>query len=215
MISHRFLTPKHSMDYNLLSPGTARMRWRWWSSRGAHASLFLETRNGVVSGTLRLQTQTTPEATSAWNVNKRKSPSTVRRDRQRLKTFMQRKTLQESLGSPPINRSGQYRRTSQEVTPGILYQNETKLDKTILEQQKTDTIESEKEKINKVEDAPSNLDRKEIDEILGKPLAINMELNLLRSMVMPKNDKENDSSDNLEEAKIWSRNQKQSLGNKH
>ena len=101
------------------------------------------------------------------------------------------------------------------MTPGILYQNETKLDKTILEQQKTDTIESEKEKINKVEDAPSNLDRKEIDEILGKPLAINMELNLLRSMVMPKNDKENDSSDNLEEAKIWSRNQKQSLGNKH
>ena len=183
----------NSDDLNLLQETFQKL-----IQRGAHASLFLETRNGVVSGTLRLQTQTTPEATSAWKG---------------LKTFMQSKTLQESLGSPPINRSGQYR-TSQEVTPGILDQNETKLDKPILEQQKTDTIESEKEKINKVEDAPSNLDRKEIDEILDKSLAINMQLNLLRNMVRPKNDKENDSSDNLEEAKIWARNQKQSLGNK-
>ena len=70
-----------------------------------------------------------------------------------MKTFIQRKTLQESLGSPsasstPINRPG-LPSSSQEVatpvTPEIVDQNETKLDNPILEQQATEKSESEEE----------------------------------------------------------------------
>ena len=50
---------------------------------------------------------------------KSKSPSTVRRNQQRMKSFIERKILQESLGSPsarstPISRPGQTR-SSQDI----------------------------------------------------------------------------------------------------
>ena len=64
----------------------------------------------------------------------------------------------------------------------------------------------------KVEDAPSNLDWKKIDKIIDKSLAKwykeNTEILDYSVTVVRKNDNENDSSDNLEEAKIWAQNQK-------
>ena len=62
----------------------------------------------------------------------------------------------------------------------------------------------------KVEDAPSNLDWKKIDKIVDKCLAKwykeNAEILDNSVTVVRKNENENDSSDNLEEAKIWAQN---------
>ena len=65
--------------------------------RGDQARLFLETRNGEQYGTLHIKSPTKP---ATHKTTMKKSPSTVRRDQQRWKTFLQRKTLQESPGRP-------------------------------------------------------------------------------------------------------------------
>ena len=76
--------------------------FREFTSRGDHATLFLEARDGKQFGTLRVKipdagrTPTRRLGTSG----RKKSPSTVRRNQDRLRRFLARKTSQDSLGSP-------------------------------------------------------------------------------------------------------------------
>ena len=77
---------------------------------GEWATLFLETRNGDEFANLKVKLPAshkigTPGKTfsgsaSAAKKIKPKSPSTIRRDRHRMETFLERKTLQESPRSP-------------------------------------------------------------------------------------------------------------------
>ena len=72
--------------------------------RSNHATLFLETRDGQQFGTLRLRTPAVKPKpnTTVGNQQKarKKSPSTIRRNQQRLRTFLQSKSSQESLDGP-------------------------------------------------------------------------------------------------------------------
>ena len=81
--------------------------------RGDQAKLFLETRNGEQFGTLTIKIHPSkPAEPGTWNRKiTRKSPSTVRRDQRRLREFLQRKSVQESPGSPtaastPVSKPG-------------------------------------------------------------------------------------------------------------
>ena len=134
---------------------------------GNQARLFLETRNGQQFGTLQIRTQVSkPGVGPSHSTPRKKAPSTVRRDQQRLRTFLQRKNLQESLGSPfasstPVSRPGQSSsnqdqensdsRVAMPGTPGILENDnpgsETNLAKQNLDQNTTDG-DKEKEKNN-------------------------------------------------------------------
>ena len=67
--------------------------------RGDWATLFLETKNGEDFATLKVKMagpQTRPGQTSFGSSPKKKSPSTLRRDRARLEKFMKERRIQET-----------------------------------------------------------------------------------------------------------------------
>ena len=74
-----------------------------FTTRGEKATLFLETRNGVEFATLQVKlpashTTRTPAGTNLGSsAKKRKSPSTLKRDRERLVNY-RNKSLQDSWG---------------------------------------------------------------------------------------------------------------------
>ena len=83
--------------------------------RGKQAKLFLETRNGEQYGTLSVKSHPSkPAERGTWRnpaKNTKKSPSTIRRDQRRLRSFLERKSAQESPGNPnaastPISKPG-------------------------------------------------------------------------------------------------------------
>ena len=81
--------------------------------RGEHATLFLETRNGNQVATFRVKAPAKESKPGEVTTPRKKAPSAVRRDQQRLRTFLLKKSLQESLGSPvasstPASRPGQF-----------------------------------------------------------------------------------------------------------
>ena len=69
-------------------------------ARGEKASLFLETRNGSQHANFSVKLPVSKPGKITPRPKTSKSPSTVRRDQQRLDTFLQRKRSQESW-SPP------------------------------------------------------------------------------------------------------------------
>ena len=69
-------------------------------ARGEKASLFLETRNGSQHANFSVKLPVCKPGKVTPRPKTSKSPSTVRRDQQRLDTFMQRKRSRESW-SPP------------------------------------------------------------------------------------------------------------------
>ena len=69
--------------------------------RGDWATLFLETKNGEDFGTLKVKlsgprTRRTPGQASFGSSPKKKTPSTLRRDRARLEKFMKERRIQET-----------------------------------------------------------------------------------------------------------------------
>ena len=67
------------------------------AARGEQARLFLETRNGHQFATFSVRAPVAKPGTFQTNISRtRKSPSTVRRDKNRMKSYLQRKLLQES-----------------------------------------------------------------------------------------------------------------------
>ena len=75
--------------------------FREYARRGDQARLFLESRNGQQFGTLTVRILgVTPGPTSPLGTHRRKSPSTVRRNQERLRKFFKKKKASlDSLGS--------------------------------------------------------------------------------------------------------------------
>ena len=196
------------------------------TKRGESATLFLETKNGHEFATLKVKLAARPGRTSI-GLARKKSPSTVRRDKARMEKFVQAKTLQETW-CPPATSTPSLKidnLAEQDVVVQALV-NEDKLDNVVDKQEKSDE-KMPNENDMKMEKAGSQLDQKMIDEIIDKSVAKNgKELmtnfnkinDLLNSMLSDvtgdKKNLEYDISDNLEEAKLWAINQKQSLANK-
>ena len=77
--------------------------FREYARRGDQARLFLESRNGQQFGTLTVRILgVTPGPTSPLGTHRRKSPSTVRRNQERLRNFLKKKSSQDSLGSSSV-----------------------------------------------------------------------------------------------------------------
>ena len=75
-------------------------KFRECARRGDQARLFLETRNGDQFGTLTVRIPGDPPGpTSPLRTCRRKSPSTVRRNQERLRTFLKKKASLDPLGS--------------------------------------------------------------------------------------------------------------------
>ena len=202
--------------------------------RGDQARLFLETRNGEQYGTLHIKSPTKPATHKSTG---KKSPSTVRRDQQRWKTFLQRKTLQESPGRPLatstpgenvqvalprtkenllLDSQGKPSTASSSIRPGwvampqtnkILDEdstNETISDEQALEKHTTEKANDEKplltfeEAFKKIYGEYSWY--KKTDETIED-----------RNIGEPDDVKEDNSEDNIESAKKWAIQQKQSL----
>ena len=80
------------------------------TSRGDQAKLFLETRNGMVfvnfAVNLRLPVSR-PGNCSTFNKKKKKTPSTLRRDQERMEKFWQRKKEKTFLTSTPKSQNAE------------------------------------------------------------------------------------------------------------
>ena len=190
--------------------------------RGETATLFLETRNGDTFATLRSKLPTSdPRSKSSPGKTflgsaRKKSPSTLRRDRERLEKFVKRKSLQETW-HPTVTSTPAMTKQDLPVhsTPALDTKLATIASETVHDDivDKVDHSDDENKSVEneKVEDA-SNLDWKMINKIIDKSLAKwhkeNAEILDNSVTVVRKNENENDSSDNLEEAKIWAQNQK-------
>ena len=205
--------------------------------RGEHATLFLETRNGNQVATFRVKAPAKASKPGEVTTPRKKAPSAVRRDQQRLRTFLQKKSLQESLGSPvasstPASRPGQFS-SNQDIdiqvtipeTPEILEKENSASETTPVEQDLDhDANENDKEK---VEEENKDLTKEEVERQLKKVIAdANLELDKKLAKMITKQDDlsnmfcENENgnengndmdkeNDNIEDAKQWALCQKQ------
>ena len=171
--------------------------------RGEHATLFLETRNGNQVATFRVKAPAKASKPGEVTTPRKKAPSAVRRDQQRLRTFLQKKSLQESLGSPvasstPASRPGQFS-SNQDIdiqvtipeTPEILEKENSASETTPVEQDLDhDANENDKEK---VEEENKDLTKEEVERQLKKVIAdANLELdNKLAKMLAKQDDLSN------------------------
>ena len=108
------------------------------TKRGESATLFLETKNGHEFATLKVKLAARPGRTSI-GLARKKSPSTVRRDKARMEKFVQAKTLQETW-CPPATSTPSLKidnLAEQDVVVQALV-NEDKLDNVVDKQEKSD-----------------------------------------------------------------------------
>ena len=189
--------------------------------RGNQATLFLETRNGQQFGTLRLRTpdfKSKPTSTLRnQQKDRKKSPSTVRRDQQRLRTFLQNKSAQESLGrpsatsTPTINRAKTDSSSQVAEKSGTVAKDKPANESGMEYQETNDETKSDSD----TEKAGIQIDWKEIDKMINRNVTkFNKEANEIFGSLLSDatgNKQENDLNDNLEEAKVWAKNQKKSF----
>ena len=147
--------------------------FRDFSRRGAQASLFLETRNGETFGTVRVKIPVVRpgEPTSPPGSSRRKSPSTARRNQKRLRTFLERKSSEDSLGRPtPTFSSTPVTGTPSSNQDTPMAPDEVILDKPIIEkQQQTRGLEPELENDEELkENRELNDDEKDKDQMTEK-----------------------------------------------
>ena len=204
--------------------------------RGNEAQLFLETRNGEQYGTLTVKNhhRKPAEPATTWRTRRRvkKSPSTVRRDQRRLKSFLERKSAQESPGSPtaastPLTKPGlasssQESLMSNETSVAILEEKEIdneKLKNEGLDQQpRKDKEGGHETKLNETPImSPSEL--ADFDEKIKKGFlkalapfseALNRAQSCLENKDRNVEECDDDDNDNINNAKIWAQQQKQS-----
>ena len=202
--------------------------------RGDQAKLILETRNGEQFGTLTLQIHPSKPAEPGTSFRKsmRKSPSTVRRDQRRLREFLQRKSVQESPGSPtaastPLTKPGlasssQESLMSNETSVAILEEkeidNEKLKDEGLDQQPRKDKEGGHETKLNETPImSPSEL--ADFDEKIKKGFlkalapfseALNRAQSCLENKDRNVEECDDDDNDNINDAKIWAQQQKQS-----
>ena len=212
--------------------------FRNFSRKGDQASLFLETRNGEKFGTLRVRIPAArPGPTSPPGSPRRKSPSTLRRNQKRLKSFLERKSSQESPGrSSPITTSSptSFSTPAKEETPPDVdsCNQSVELTTTVDEHEE---VQSEGQDLSAKNEDIKNLDDKnekerniEINNKENELIApmTNEQFDILFKKVCqsvndicaPKTDEINrneTAEDDLEGAIEWAKQQKQSLVNKN
>ena len=149
--------------------------------------------------------------------DRKKSPSTVRRDQQRLRTFLQNKSAQESLGRPSATSTPTINRAKSDSSSQVAEKSGTvakdkPANESGMEYQETD---DETKSDSDTEKAGSQIDWKEIDKMINRNVTkFNKEANEIFGSLLSDatgNKQENDLNDNLEEAKVWAKNQKKSF----
>ena len=180
--------------------------------RGEQATLILETRNGVQFATFKVKLPDSHRTVkTSLESAKKKSPSTVKRDKERLEKFNQRKKLlQEDCSFKCSTPSSKYELQEEQdsnqdmVTPA--------LDNEMAPASETvdgDTTDFEQDDVEKLENSLSALKKAnaERDRIL-QDLMANM---LTKSDISKSDDKIEEDNDNIEGAKLWAMKQKQDL----
>ena len=142
--------------------------FREYARRGKQARLFLESRNGQQFGTLTVRIPgVTPGPTSPLGTHRRKSPSTVRRNQERLRNFLKKKASQDSLGSS----TGTPSFCSTPTTcPTISSRNAQKPDMVTVETPVKDDLEESGEEQTKTDDANKDMEIKSQDVRVAMPV---------------------------------------------
>ena len=205
---------------------------------GEQARLFLETRNGEQFANLSVKMPVVKPGTFQTNMSRsrnRKSPSSIRRDQNRLKTYLQRKTFQETWSpgktSTPAKEASQpdLACSSQSVETPTLNEpvqdvsvegKDLKKDENCCEEEEENTddgnkIIDTKDDDKKIEKLPvlSIIDKEFIEsckEICAKAIKQTFE-EINKAPSLQSLEKEVDNVDSIEEAKLWAVRQKQSL----
>ena len=196
--------------------------------RGERATLFLETKNGNEVATLKVELPARPGTTSV-GLARKKSPSTVKRDKARMEKFVQRKTLQETW-CPPATSSPSIK-TEKHAKQDMVIQdlvNEYEPDKFDAGEIRNDdnaSDENGKEHLLKL----SESQKLKIDESVSSMLAgLNRCAKEINDGMLKKTDLQtigtkgnnnvegnlednNDDTDNIEDAKLWALSQKQNF----
>ena len=169
--------------------------------RGEQATLFLETRNGDKFATLSVKLPAgdkpgTLRKTSLGS-SKKKSPSTLKRDKERLEKFVLKKTTKETWNPDASSTSNK--------SQGMVTQALEDEPKNIL---------SDNDQENKVEDTiPKDVLSKEDGEWISNILDKSLDKTPLENMDQREktDEKANENDDHMEDAKIWAMKQKQSV----
>ena len=181
--------------------------------RGEQATLILETRNGVQFATFKVKLPDSHRRVkTSLESAKKKSPSTVKRDKERLEKFNQRKTLlQEDCSFKCSTPSSKYELQADQdsnqdmVTPAL----DNELDKRAsvsetVDEEPGDTTDFEQDDMKKIENSLSKVYA--VREQILQDLMANM---ITKSDISKSDDKIEEDNDNIEGAKLWAMNQKQ------
>ena len=213
--------------------------------KGEQARLFLETRNGEQFANLSVKVPVVKPGTFQTNMSRssnRKSPSTIRRDQNRLKNYLQRKMSNETWN--PGKTSTPAKDLSQ---PDLACSSQSVEVPTLIEESSREETKLEKDEISEKETKENmhdcNNEKKEWDfknkdfmedfieivkesvtrhckESIGKTFGeMNKQLQEINKELTVTSDNEqhnleevngDDNVDNIEEAKLWAVQQKQS-----
>ena len=197
--------------------------------RGEKATLFLETRNGVQFATFKVKVPDSHQKDkTSLESTKKKAPSTVKRDKERLEKFNQRKKLFRGNCS--------FRATSTPSSKCELLEAQVSIDQDMVTQaldNKMDKLANEtvsdepgdatdfeqgqfgEDEILSKEDEKNleNSSVKSLKEVIAEPDQIK---NILNNMIskkdlVKKDDEIEEDDDNIEGAKLWALKQKQNF----
>ena len=179
--------------------------------RGERATLFLETKNGNEVATLKVELPARPGTTSV-GLARKKSPSTVKRDKARMEKFVQRKTLQETW-CPPATSSPSIKtekHSKQDMVIQALDEPDKSDDGEILNDDNASIDENVKERLLKNNESVFSIVKEINDRMLKKTdlQTIGTKGNKNEEGNLQSND---DDTDNIEDAKLWALSQKQNF----
>ena len=134
------------------------------AARGEQARLFLETRNGHHFANFSVRMPVAKPETIRWSKT-RKSPSTVRRDQTRMKTYLQKKAFQESWCPSQFTTSTP---AKEPVLPDLACSSQSVEVPTLIEESSSEETKLEKDEISEKGTTKENMhdcdnEKKELD----------------------------------------------------
>ena len=191
--------------------------------RGDQAKLFLETRNGSVFANLVEELPVSPPGRRPFK-NKKKTPSSLRRDHERMEKFIQRKKSEETFSTSTPEKSNQpsiASTTSDMDASGAadsISCETPELDSRAGNQDdETEQTTPADEGTNINQEIFKSKERfevflKQMDNIIQRTIKETINEQLSNSVTEERiNDEDMVNNDNIEDAKKWAVNQKQSL----
>ena len=190
--------------------------------RGEQETLILETRNGVQFATFKVKLPDSHRTVkTSLESARKKSPSTVKRDKERLEKFNQRKKLlQEDCSfkcSIPSSKYEAEQDSNQDMVTPALDNEMVKGASETVDEEPGDTTDFEQDDVEKLENSLSKSLKKanaECDQILKDLMAnmVSVKSNMItKSDISKSDDKIEEDNDNIEGAKLWAMKQKQDL----